>query len=72
MCILALMTVKIEIRDTEHDEFGPRVDIRINQPAPAMDEETKMSVMVAWFMVYAAEKILNNAPVRRTIYDIKI
>jgi len=54
------MTITITVADVE----GGKVDIHCDTPAPAIEERSEMSRLVAWFMLYAAEKILINTPVR--------
>jgi len=56
------MRVIIVIEDVDTDES--KVDISISERAPEIDEQTSMSVTVAWSMIFAAQKILNNSPVR--------
>ena len=44
-----------------------KVDISCDEPPPdtVTNEPCELSRLMAWFMLYAAEKILNDSPVRR-------
>lgn len=46
-----------------------KVEIECNAPAPKIGEMVEMSALVAWYMLFTAQTLLLNSPVRRVVYN---
>ena len=56
---------------TVTDNADGTVDIVCDSPAPPLNEPCEISRCVAWYMAYAAEKLLLKSPVRKMFYRSK-